>query len=310
MAKYYRLMLGRQSTFAAECFAGGYVGVDFDILEDLSSKLPEEWRDFNKAYIPVLQELRPGMSKIAAGLACGALWTVAKGIQTGDFVLCPDGRGVYRVGEIAGDYYYAHGLNLQHRRPVRWLETPIDRSAMSESLRSSASTPGTITALTHHDQEIERLLGAVSMVRPALLAEDPDVDDPVAFAMEKHLEDFLVSNWKQTLLGKEFAICEEEGELIGRQFRTDTGPLDILALSNDKKRYLVVELKRGRASDVVVGQILRYMGFIQEEVADPGQSVEGVIIALEDDVRLRRALAATPAIRFYRYEVSFKLVKS
>ena len=70
-----------------------------------------------------------------------------------------------------------------------------------------------------------------------------------------------------------------------------------------------MELKKGRASDVVVGQLLRYMGFVQEELAEPTQAVRGVIIALEDDQRLRRALAMVPSIEFYRYEVNFKLVK-
>jgi hypothetical protein len=68
-----------------------------------------------------------------------------------------------------------------------------------------------------------------------------------------------VKNWVQTGLGKEFDIYEEEGEPVGQQYITDTGPLDILAVSKDKKRLLVVELKKGRASDVVVGQILRYI---------------------------------------------------
>jgi restriction system protein len=71
---------------------------------------------------------------------------------------------------------------------------------------------------------------------------------------------------------------------------------------------LVVELKRGRASDVVVGQVLRYIGFVQDELAEEGQTVEGAIIAFEDDLRLRRALAAAPTIAFYRYQVSFKLM--
>ena len=35
--------------------------------------------------------------------------------------------------------------------------------------------------------------------------------------------------------------------------------------------------------------------------------MKGVIIALEDDRRLRRALKVTSNIDFYRYEVSFKL---
>jgi restriction system protein len=35
--------------------------------------------------------------------------------------------------------------------------------------------------------------------------------------MEKHLEEFLVTNWKQTLLSKDFSIYEEEGEPVGKQ---------------------------------------------------------------------------------------------
>jgi restriction system protein len=43
-------------------------------------------------------------------------------------------------------------------------------------------------------------------------------------------------------------------------------------------------------------------------LAEPGQDVRGVIIAMEDDLRLRRALKVAPNIEFYRYEVSFKMV--
>ena len=40
-----------------------------------------------------------------------------------------------------------------------------------------------------------------------------------------------------------------------------------------------------------------------------GQSVEGAIIALEDDQKLRWALAAVQGVQFYRYQMSFSLVK-
>jgi restriction system protein len=59
-----------------------------------------------------------------------------------------------------------------------------------------------------------------------------------------------------------------------------------------------------------VGQTLRYMGYVKEELAEEGQGVVGVIIALDDDQRIRRALAVVPNIQFYRYQVSFKLVKA
>ena len=70
-----------------------------------------------------------------------------------------------------------------------------------------------------------------------------------------------------------------------------------------------MELKKGRASDAVVGQTLRYMSFVKEELAEDDQQVLGVIIAHEADERIRRALTMTPNITFYRYQVSFKLVK-
>ena len=95
---------------------------------------------------------------------------------------------------------------------------------------------------------------------------------------------------------------------MGQQFPTDTGRIDILAISKDRKESLVVELKRGRASDAVVGQIQRYMGYIKEELLESDQQVRGVIVALDDDVRIRRALAVTDRIDFYRYEVSFRLL--
>jgi restriction system protein len=58
----------------------------------------------------------------------------------------------------------------------------------------------------------------------------------------------------------------------------------------------------------VVGQIQRYMGYVKEELAEEHQSVEGVIIALDDDLRIRRALAVTNNIRFLKYQISFKLI--
>ncbi len=307
MKSYYRVMLGQKSVHAEECFIGNFIGTDFGISQDLTKKLPDEWREFNKEFIPVFLAAHPDKTKIGAGLACGALWTVSKGIQKGDIVLCPDGMGKYRVGEVSGDYYYAPGKNLFHRRPVTWLNVTIDRAVMSETLQNSTGAIGTVSNVTKHRDEIEKLIGGVSA--PKLISSDATVEDPSAFALEEHLEDFLVKNWPHTELGKDYDIYEEDGEKA-QQYQTDTGPLDILAISKDKKRLLVVELKKGRASDAVVGQTLRYMSFVQEELAEGGQTVQGVIIAHENDQRIRRALAMTPNIAFYRYQVSFKLVKA
>jgi restriction system protein len=52
------------------------------------------------------------------------------------------------------------------------------------------------------------------------------------------------------------------------------------------------------------------MGYVLQELAEPHQKVRGIIIALDDDQRIRRALAVAPNIEFYRYQVSFKLEKA
>jgi restriction system protein len=300
-------MLGKASAYVDECIAGGFIGADFDIREDLTGRLPADWRAFNKAYIPVFMAHAPDKSKVAAGLACGMLWTIAQGLNEGDVVLTPTGAGMYHVGAVAGPYYYEPGGNLPHRRPVTWRSDLIARLAMSDELKRSSGSIGTISNVTRFAAEIEALLTGPTV--PDLVAADPTVEDVSTFALEKHLEDFLVANWAATELGKTHKIYEVDGEKVGQQFPTDTGPIDVLAQSHDGAELLVVELKRGRASDSVVGQIQRYMGYVAQDLAEPGQTVRGVIIALEDDIRIRRALAVAPNIDFYRYEVSFRLRK-
>lgn len=305
MKQYNRIMLGKGGAYVEQCVQDGFIGVDFDIYQDLTNSLPEKWKDFNKEFIPVFLEKHPDKSKVAAGLACGMLWTVCKGLQIGDVVITPDGHGEYYVGILTGSYYYTPGEILPHRRKVEWLPNKIARTDMSLELRRSSGSVGTCCNISDYAVEIDALIHVHTTV---ISCNDQDVENAAEFAMEKHLEDFLIKNWKNTPLGSKYDIYEEEGELIGQQYPSDTGPIDILAISKDKKTLLVIELKKGRASDVVVGQIQRYMGYIKEEVAEANQIVKGVIIGLDSDTRLKRALSVTSNIEFYRYRIDFKLV--
>jgi hypothetical protein len=60
-------------------------------------------------------------------------------------------------------------------------------------------------------------------------------------------------------------------------------------------------------SDRVVGQILRYIGYVQIHMAAPGQAVEGLIIGHDADDALRYAVSAIPTIRLMTYQVAFSL---
>lgn len=299
-------MLGKTSIYASECFVGNFIGVDFDLESDLTDQLPDNWRDFNKYFVPIYLESHPANNKIAAGLACGMTWTLAKGIQIGDVVVSPVGDGTYRLGEVVGNYQYAEGQILRHRRQVKWAALTLNKDQFSESLKRVVGTPGTVIDLTQHAEELRRLSTGIEYDGSG--QSDPTVEEPSVFVLEKYLEDFLVANWGNTELGKKYDIYQDENG-SGQQYPTDSGRMDILAVSKDGKELLVVELKKGRASDVVVGQITRYMGYVTTELAEPGQGVRGVIVALEDDQRLRHSLVIVPSIDFYRYEVSFKLTK-
>lgn len=300
-------MLGRGSAFAEEAKSGEFIGADFNLNINLKNKLPENWRDFNKSMIPKYIGINPEKTRIGAGLACGQLWTVSKGIKTGDYVLSPSGEGDYMVGEVIGEYEYFKGQNLPHRRKVNWFSS-IRRDQMSDALKHASGGITTVINLQNYSDELELLIEHPGV---QIKTTDETVEDPTVFALEKHLEDFLVANWSHTSLGKKYDIYEVDGETVGKQFPIDegSGRIDILAISKNKKELLIVELKRGRASFVVVGQIQSYMGYVQEELAEKNQKVSGLIIALEDDIKLRRALKVTRDIEFMTYEIKFKLKK-
>lgn len=307
MKNYYKMMLGSKSKFAQDCFNGGFIGADYNIHIDLTNQ-PSGRKEFIQKYIPVYLASNPEKSKMYAGVICNALWVLFKGINTGDIVVCPNGKGVFYFGEVTDDYSYHPGEILPHRRHVKWYPATKKRSEASLELRNTSTAQGTALLITQHAAEIENYIAGANQT--GIISTDPLIEDPSVFALEKHLEDFLIQNWKQTELGKNYEIYEEDGEIAGQQYPSDTGPIDILAISKDKKTLLVVELKKGRASDYVVGQIQRYMGYVQEELLEENQEVKGVIIALEDDIRIRRALSVAPNIEFYRYQVSFKLFKA
>lgn len=157
---------------------------------------------------------------------------------------------------------------------------------------------------------VTELQAIISPHQEKIAIEDDSVTETErsSFFFEKQLEDFLVSNWDRTPLAKEYEIFEESGQKCGQQYRTNTGPIDILGQKRDKSDFLVIELKRDRASDVVVGQTLRYMGWVKEHLCNSSQKVTGCIIAQRKDEKLDYALKHVSSIRFLKYEVDFRLL--
>ncbi len=307
MKNYYRVILGKGNSFAEQARKGNFIAGGFIQDIDLTNHLSDDRRGFFEMLVPIFLKQNPDKTRISAGLASGMLWTMVKEIQIDDVVLCPDGKGNYYAGEVTDNYEFHKDEDLPHHRAVRWREKIIPRGVMSQQLCNITGVPGTVINVSKHAKEIEDLLSG--NYPQTILSNDVTVEDPNIFALEKHLEDYLVRNWGSTEIGKNYDIYEEDGEMMGQQYSTGTGPIDILAVSKDKKTLLVVELKKGRASDVAVGQCQRYMGYVKEELAEKDQDVRGIIIASKDDRKIQYALSVAHNIEFYTYKIDFQLEK-
>lgn len=307
MRNYYRVFLGAGGKHTEACVKDGFIGVNYGFKESLTPYLADTNSESRVKMKPTYFKYNPDQSPVGAGLSCSVLWTVAQGMQRGDVVICPDGNGNYFSAEISGEYQYDSNSDLPHQRPVIWRPQTFPRTAMTEDLKKATQATLSVIDVAPFAAEIEVLTAGSHL--SGFVPGTEGIQDLSAFRMEEHLEDFLVKNWAKTDLSKKYdLVTDEKGVVIARQYLCDTGKIDILALSKDKKEFLVVELKKGRGSDEAVGQILRYMGFVKNDLATNGESVRGVIIALENDPKLSNALLMVPTIDFYRYKVDFKLI--
>ena len=124
------------------------------------------------------------------------------------------------------------------------------------------------------------------------------------------MEEFIVTNF-DTIFKRDLKIYEETGVDDGRQYDiTDIGRIDILAIEPKSNSFVVIELKKGRPSDQVIGQILRYMGWVKKNLCKDGQGVRGLVICGEPDPKLSYALDMTNNIDLRYYSVWFKLTET
>ncbi len=133
--------------------------------------------------------------------------------------------------------------------------------------------------------------------------EDSDLSKGL-FYMESQLEDFIIQNWNESEFGKKYDLIIEDGELQSQQYRTDIGPIDILAKDKVTDEYVVIELKRNQTSDQTIGQIARYMQWVEENLS---KNVKGVIVCGKWDEKLDYARKRMGDVEVLLYELNFSL---
>lgn len=206
-----------------------------------------------------------------------------------------------------------YGVRLE--QPVKWehphrVEDLLPSLGFIENKEYWGSYfQGGVRQLGERDFEIicENVIPAAS----TLTANVPASASPVSaaeFALESHLEEFMDRNWHHISFGKKLKRYRID-EQSGRQFPAGQWSIDFLCVDEEKKCLVVIELKKGQTSDATVGQILRYISWVRENIAEKGQAVEGIIIAREVDQALQYALKDQPHITVLTYRVDFTLQK-
>ena len=147
---------------------------------------------------------------------------------------------------------------------------------------------------------------SVVVVDPPIPVEGgEELSEQTGFAYESDLRDFLAKNL--TLIETGLRLYQDEG-ISGVEFPVGGRFIDILAMDKDNN-YVVTELKVSKGYDRVIGQLLRYMAWIQKNQAESTQKVRGIIIAREISDDLHLATSKIPDVELFEYDLSVSLRK-
>lgn len=110
-----------------------------------------------------------------------------------------------------------------------------------------------------------------------LILKQPEVP-PNIFPDEETLKDYIYHNWDEMDFGESLTIFND-GERDGREYPAGIGgSIDFLCLDKNND-FVVLEFKsENKTSDETIGQISRYVGWVEGNLAKETQKVRGIII--------------------------------
>jgi hypothetical protein len=136
--------------------------------------------------------------------------------------------------------------------------------------------------------------------------EQEPIAEEQAFPVERHLRDFIVENISTIKVDNaKLRLYTDENGRDGVEYPTEVGPIDILAI-DEKGDFVVFELKLSRGNDGAFGQLSRYVGWVEINIAK-NKKVKGIIIAKSMDDKLRYAASISPKIKLFEYDLMFKI---
>lgn len=270
------------------------VTIGWKQLGDVSHLGREE---LNRVVASAYPDKPPGTRSLIANM----FWNFYHEIRPGDIVVARRGRKkLAAIGTVMEAGVYRPGANPAIDHP-NYLAVSWDRQPRDKDFATIAFKMYTLAEIS--EDQFRSLRDGMG---DAPTADSQDVEDQEIGVLERYLEGIIVSNFDAIFKG-EFKIFEDADGNNGQQYTTETGPIDILAVDPRTNSFVVIELKKGRISDRVVGQVLRYMGWVKENLCKDGQDVRGMVICKDPDRNLSYALKAVKNVDLRFYDFSLKL---
>jgi RecB family endonuclease NucS len=114
----------------------------------------------------------------------------------------------------------------------------------------------------------------------------------------------------ESLIAGRLGLLEKGLQLVGRQYSTPVGRIDLLC-KDRRGGLVVVELKSfGARTNEIIDQIARYMGYVKIHIARPEQIVRGIIVVGQVQDSLSYAVLTIPNLEIRTFDVRISPVPS
>jgi hypothetical protein len=143
--------------------------------------------------------------------------------------------------------------------------------------------------------------------------QTPNVNGPVrkrrqADGVSSGITEGIYERDIESLIAERLDLLESGLQLVGRQYSTPVGRIDLLC-KDRCGNLVVVELKSfGAKTSEIVDQITRYMGWIRTHIALPRQVVRGIIVVGHVDKNLGYAIVPIPNLEIRTFQVTINHV--
>jgi len=207
-------------------------------------------------------------------------------VAAGDHAILREyGTGFWGMCEVAGEWVDDPEAVAKHQKEAGWF--PIAKIQKWDVILPYELVKEDLSNQNHRLRIAKAKEEDLSVIQLALRVYQRlgyGATDGDFFVLEAGLEEAVKANLKQLRLRLADDAIQQQCNLGLGIGRTDLICLD------ERDDFVVLELKAVHSSDSVVGQLLRYMGYIRENWAQKAnKKVRGIILTPSYDEQLRLA---------------------